>query len=138
MSIKKINDQVNKQHQSSLGFTLLEIVIALAIVAISVLAIAGAMNKHTEIASGLEQRILASWVASNTIAELRHNAKINRVRVGNSSDTIKMGGHRWRARTVIERTDVERVYKVTVTVKDDAQRDEAAFSELVTAISDDL
>jgi len=130
-------EQFNNQQQSSLGFTLLEIVIALAIVAVSVLGIAGAMNNHTEIASGLEQRIIASWVASNKIAELRHDAKINRVRVGNSSDTIKMGGHRWRARTMIEKTDVERVFKVTVTVKDDAQRDEVDFAKLVTAISDD-
>ncbi len=126
-----------KQPQTDSGFTLLEIVIALAIVAISVLGIATAMNKHTETAAGLEQRVIASWVASNTIAELRHDAKINKIRAGNSSDTIKMGGHRWRARTVIERTDVERVFKVTVTVKDDAQRDEAPFSTLTTAVSDD-
>lgn len=119
------------------GFTLLEIVIALAIVAVSVLGIATAMNKHTEIASSLEQRIIASWVASNTIAELRHDAKINRIRAGNSSDTIKMGGHRWRTRTEIERNEVERVFIVTVTVKDDAQRDEVPFSTLITAISDD-
>jgi general secretion pathway protein I len=118
------------------GFTLLEIIIALAIVSVSALAIGGAMNTHIQTAAGLEQRVLASWVASDRIALLRHDAKINKIKTGSDSDTIDMGGHRWRAKTNVEKTDVEHVYLVTVTVKDDADRSRPAFATLTTAISD--
>ena len=122
--------------KSSDGFTLIEIVIALAIVAIAVLAIANGMNKHTEVAASLEKRVLASWVASSQLALLRHDAKINKIKTGRTSDIIKMGGHRWRASTTIEKTDVERVFIVKVSIKDDLQIDEPDFASLTSAISD--
>ena len=118
------------------GFTLIEIVIALAIVAIAVLSIASAMNKHTEVAASLEKRVLASWVASSQLALLRHDSKINKIKTGRSSEVVKMGGHRWRARTEVKKTDVERVFLVKITVKDDARRDAPAFASMTTAISD--
>lgn len=118
------------------GFTLLEIVIALAIVSISVLAISSAMSEHTKMAAGLEQRLLASWVASNELARVRHLAKHERLRARSSNDTIDMGGRRWRARTVIEETDVERVFLVKVTVRDFEQRKAPPYAELTSAVSD--
>ncbi len=121
---------------SQKGFTLLEIIIALAIVAIAVLAIANAMNQHTHVASELQKRIVASWVASNAIAEIRHDAKTDKIKTGSKSDIVKMGGFRWRARTKIEETDVERVFLVTVEVKDENSRDKKSFASLTTAISD--
>jgi len=118
------------------GFTLLEIIIALAIVAIAVLAIAKAMNQHTHVAGELQKRIVASWVAGNVIAELRHKAKTDKVKIGSSSDIVKMGGHRWRARAAIKETDVEKVYLVTVEVKDENERNAKPFATLTSAIND--
>lgn len=118
------------------GFTLLEIVIAMAIVAVAFLAIATAMNQHVSTAAGLEQRLLASWVASNKLAEIRYQAKLEKVKTGARSETVELGGRRWRARATIEKTDVERVFLVTVEVSDDARRKEAPFSILKSAVSD--
>ena len=136
MQIIKYGNKFTRPGTIAAGFTLIEIIIALAIVSISVLAIASAMNKHTEVAAGLEKRVLASWVASNEIAEMRHAAKFDRVKTGRSSDLVKMGGHKWRLRSNVQETEVDRVFLVTVTVKDDARRDEPAFASLTTAISD--
>ncbi len=118
------------------GFTLLEIIIALAIVSVAALAIGGAMNTHIQTAAGLEQRVLAAWVASDKIALLRHDAKIDKIKTGSDSDTIEMGGRKWRTKTKIEKTEVEHVFLVTVTVKDSAQRNRPPFATLTTAISD--
>jgi len=118
------------------GFTLLEIIIALAIVSVAALAIGGAMNSHIQTAAGLEQRVLASWVASDQIALLRHDAKLTKIKTGNDSDTIEMGGHRWRTKTKVEKTAVEHVYLVTVSVQDAADRNRPAYTTLTTAISD--
>lgn len=118
------------------AFTLIEIVIALAIVAVAVLAIGNAMSEHTKTAAGLEQRLLASWVASNEMALLKHGAKADKVKTGSRSNTVEMGGRRWRTRTKVEKTDVENVFLATVTVRDDANRDEAPFATLTSAVSD--
>lgn len=118
------------------GFTLLEIVIALAIVAVAFLAIATAMNQHVNTAAGLEQRLLASWVASNKIAEIRFQAKVEKVKTGTRSETVELGGRRWRTRAKIEKTDVERVFLVSIEVHDDARREDAPFSVLQSAVSD--
>jgi len=117
------------------GFTLIEIIIALAIVAVAVLAIANGMNQHTRISSELEKRVLATWVAANMAAELRHNAKVERIRTGTSSDVVEMGGHRWRASAHISETDVDQVFLLRVEVKDERARHDNDYATLVTAIT---
>ena len=58
---------VNKGLQS--GFTLFEVMIALAIVAIALTAAMRAANLGTDSAIELKTRTLASWVAQNRLAE---------------------------------------------------------------------
>lgn len=118
------------------GFTLIEIVIALAIVAIGVLSVAEAMIQHTLVAGSLEKRVMAGWVASNQIALLTHDSKISRIKEGSTSEVVEMGGHKWRAQSKIRKTDVERVFLLTVTVKDESRRQEPAYATMTTAISD--
>ena len=123
------------QKQFVKGFTLIEIIIAMAIVAIAILSIANAMNQHTHVASELEKRIVASWVAANVAAETRHSAKSERIKTGTSSDIIDMGGHKWRASAHITRTDVDGVYLLKVEVKDERARQENDYATLTTAIT---
>jgi general secretion pathway protein I len=118
------------------GFTLIEIVIALAIVAIGVLSVAEAMIQHTQVAGSLEKRVMAAWVASNQIALLTHDSKISRIKEGSTSELVEMGGHKWRAQSKIRKTDVERVFLLTVTVTDESRRQEPAYATMTTAISD--
>lgn len=118
------------------GFTLIEIVVALAIVAIGVLSVAEAMIQHTQVAGSLEKRVMAAWVASNQIALLTHDSKISRITEGSTSEVVEMGGHKWRAQSKIRKTDVERVFLLTVTVKDESRRQEPAYATMTTAISD--
>lgn len=127
--------RITRHIKSTRGFTLIEIIIALAIVAIAVLAIANAMNQHTHVASELEKRVVASWVAANVAAEVRHSAKTDRVRTGSSSDIVEMGGHKWRASAHITETDVEQVFLLKVEVKDERARQENDYATLLTAIT---
>ena len=120
------------------GFTLIEIIIALGIVSVAVVAIVDAMGKHTNAASQLEGRILASWIASNHIAEIRHESKTDRVKLGSKSEVVKMGGQRWRVRSKIDETEVERVFLVEVEVKDDKRRNEKPLAVMTTGLTDRL
>lgn len=120
------------------GFTLIEIIIALAIVAIAILAIANGMNQHTHVASELEKRIVASWVAANVAAETRHSALTERLSAGTDSESIEMGGHNWRASSLITETDVDNVFLLKVSVKDgranSGQNND--YATLITAITE--
>lgn len=124
--------------RSDSGFTLIEIMVALAIAAISVAAIIDAMGKNAVVSSELELRILASWVASNEIAEIRYDSKINKVKEGRSSDRVEMGGHKWRVKSTVKKTDVERVFLVTVEVNDENRNNDSPLSLMTTAVTDTL
>lgn len=56
------------------GFTLLEILIALAILAIGLAAAMRAIGAATNTSYELKQRLLAQWVAQNRVAEIRARA----------------------------------------------------------------
>lgn len=51
------------------GFTLLEVLIALAILAIAMAAVARASAQMTDSSHELKRRLLADWVAENRLAE---------------------------------------------------------------------
>jgi general secretion pathway protein I len=53
------------------GFTLIEMLVALAILAIALAAVQRAVSGSLDNAYELKQRLLAAWVADNRLAELR-------------------------------------------------------------------
>jgi len=53
------------------GFTLIEMLVALTILAIALAAVQRAVSGSLDNAFELKQRLLASWVADNRLAELR-------------------------------------------------------------------
>jgi len=57
--------------QRGAGFTLIEILVALAILAIAVSAVVAAVSGHVSNAAYLQDRTLAHWVAMNKVAELQ-------------------------------------------------------------------
>jgi len=53
------------------GFTLIEVMVALAIVAFSLTTVAASMGQMIDTASAMRERTYASWIAQNKIAEMR-------------------------------------------------------------------
>jgi len=129
----RITKRMTPNKQS--GFTLIEIIVALVIVAVAILAIGGSMNQNTQITSELEERLLASWVASNKLSEVRYKSNIDRIRTGTKTDVVKMGGHRWKARVKINETDSENVFLVKIQVENDKSRDNKPAASLTTVIA---
>lgn len=134
----KLIRQMTAPRAKQSGFTLLEVMVALVIVSFGVITVVDATGKHVEIAGGLEKRMVASWVASNKVAELRHKALTDRVRTGNKTNIVKMGGLRWRTQARIQETEVERVFLLTVDVREQSDRNKAPYASVTTAITDRL
>jgi general secretion pathway protein I len=103
----------------SRGFTLLEIIIALAIAALAITAVAKAIGSAATVAGETEERMLAVWAASNRLSELR----ITRAwpAPGNSEATSTMGGRTWYLAQTVSDTDNPDVRRVEVSVFTDVR-----------------
>ncbi|MGA8259237.1 MAG: type II secretion system minor pseudopilin GspI [Arenicellales bacterium] len=104
---------------SSNGFTLLEIVIALAIAALGIAAVAKATGSAATVADETRSRMLAVWVAANRLAELR----ITRAwpAPGTSGSTSTMGGRTWYLSQTVSKAEEDDLRRVDISVYTDAR-----------------
>jgi general secretion pathway protein I len=96
------------------GFTLLEVMVALAIVAFSLTAVAASMGQMIDTANAMRERTYASWIAQNQIAEMRLANVIPEVT--STSGEVDYAGTEWEWRAVVSETGVENLFRVDVTV----------------------
>ncbi len=84
---------VSGARRRSRGFTLLEVMVALAVLAISLGALSKGVSNYLNNASYLQDRTLATWVAENRITELQ----ILQVwpKADTSKGTSQMAGREW-------------------------------------------
>ena len=125
---------MNRSKQA--GFTLIEVMIALLIVSVGVVAVIDATNKYTVAQVELEKKVLAGWVASNALAIARFDSLTGRIKQGSTRSTVEMGGHKWRATVRSEETDVERVFLVTVEVRLEDDASKRVVSSLTSALTE--
>jgi general secretion pathway protein I len=96
------------------GFTLVEVLVALAIVAFGLIAVFGQMNQTATAASRLREKTLAGWVAMNELAKLRLSGEFPAV--GTRSDEIEMANQRWHYEMRISETEGDYLRRADVTV----------------------
>lgn len=120
------------------GFTMIEVMVAILVVSLGIVSVIDVTAKHVNNISELEKRMVASWVASNHVAEIRHDAKIDKVSTGSDVERVKMGGQKWRSRARLEKTEVEKVFLLTINVTDDNDPDKKIYASVTTAVTDRL
>ncbi len=96
------------------GFTLLEVLVALAIVALGLTAAFAQLNQTLSAANRLRERSLAHWVAMDRMAELRLEAEFPAI--GDRSDEIEMARVNWRYVIKVSQTPVENLRRVDISV----------------------
>jgi len=100
--------------RSNSGFTIIEVMVALAIVAFSLTAIAASMGQMIDTANAMRERSYASWIAQNKITEMRLANIVPEVT--STSGEVDYAGTEWAWRAVISGTGVENLFRVDVTV----------------------
>lgn len=96
------------------GFTLLEVLVALVIVALGLLAAFGQVNQTLTAAGRLREKTLAHWVAMDRLTELHLAGDFPPV--GKQSDEVEMANTRWRYEIVISKTEVDALRRAEITV----------------------
>ena len=98
----------------SRGFTLLEVMVALIIVAFALTALTASMNQMIDAANTLRERTFASWIAQNKITEMRLANVIPEVTA--TSGEIEFGNTEWEWRAVVSETGIENFRRIDVSV----------------------
>lgn len=108
------------------GFSLLEIVVALAIFATATLSMLAFSTRIVQQQTRLEQKTLALWVAENTLAELRMQQPWPRS--GYHEYRVKNMGQQWRVDVRVQDTTRARLRRIQVDVF--AGQDSASLASL--------
>ena len=121
------------------GFTLVEVMVALAVVAVALPALLLSLSQHVDATGYLRDKSLAQMVAANKLEELRilSRATGNLLR-GQDSGVSSMAGRDWHWWLDSQPTEQENFYRVEIDVAADEElRDQPLFM-LVAFLSADL
>ena len=104
------------------GFTLIEVMVALAIIAIALSAVSRSLGVTVSNQSHLESRVIATWVAENTIAQQQISAGSN----DESTQTVEMLNRKWLVTSQTESTFLPEIYRLSVEVKEQGSEEVSA------------
>ncbi len=99
---------------TSSGFTLIEVMVAMAIAALGLAAVAASVSQMIDAGTAMQQRTYASWIAQNKITEMRLE-NITPDVSESSGDTI-YANREWTWQARISETGVENLFRVDVQV----------------------
>lgn len=90
------------------GFSLIEALVALAVLAIATVGLMRTVETHIDSTRGLERRSAAMWVAENRLAELQAGVP--------GTEQVEMLGQQWRVAVERRRTDDPEIARVRIQV----------------------
>jgi general secretion pathway protein I len=97
------------------GFTLIEVLVALAIVAIGMAAVLGTLTSSASTVVYMRDKTLANWVALNRIAEQRLQPQMPQL--GKTDGDVEFAGQKWHWRQETVATAVQGMVRMDVHVR---------------------
>jgi len=101
--------------ERSRGFTLLEVMVALAIIAIGLGAVITEASRNLSNAALLEEKTLAHWVAMNKVVEFQVGDEWPGA--GEQKGDVEMAGREWYWTLIVINTMDDRVRRMDVEVR---------------------
>ena len=106
---------VSIKRRRSKGFTLVEVLVALAIVTIGMAALLAALGSSADSASYQRDKTFAEWVALNRLEEVRLAQQ--RPTKGKSDGESEMAGQKWKWQQEVLETEVKGILRIDVSVR---------------------
>ena len=114
------------------GFTLIEVVVALAVIALGLVATIKTVSVVTRNTAHLNERMIATWVAQNALAEFELNIEGNANE--NTSGQEDMAGATWYWTKTLVNTGDPGIRRVQIEVMRDDQPASQVYASLVTLL----
>lgn len=108
-----------RKRQTQRAFTLIEVVVALAIIGVALAAVLARGTETVDSVSGVKSRTLARWVAQNRLAEMRLEPGWPDTDI-TEGDT-EMVGRRWHWRADVNETDDDDLRRIEISVSLETQ-----------------
>ncbi|MBP8020262.1 MAG: type II secretion system minor pseudopilin GspI [Agitococcus sp.] len=125
---------MNRHHKNkkNKGFTLLEVLVALAVFAVAAIALMRVSESQLQLSARLEDKTFAHWVALNMVSEMQANQ--DWPDLGEQTGKVSMAGRDWKIIVKTLATPMNRVRRVEVTVGV-APQDFTQNMEAITVLS---
>jgi general secretion pathway protein I len=107
------------------GFTLIEVVVALAIVAIGMFAVFKTIGDTTGNIGYLRDKSLAGWIADNRITEIRLSGEYPSV--DKTEGDIDYAGRRWHWIATVSQTQVDGLRRIDVKVRRESDAENSSL-----------
>ena len=114
------------------GFTLIEVMLAMAVFAIAGVALLGSAKANLSSVGLLEQKMLASWVASNQLVEATLEQQWPPR--NNKNGRVELAGKEWFWQQKVVKTTDKNMRALTIEVKAD-EDDKAALASFTTYVA---
>lgn len=106
-----------QQVRSEKGFTLIEVIVALGIIATAMAAVMMTVSANVRNATGLKERTLSHWVAMNKMNELIILNEREWPPIKTTTGSVLMAKHEWYWEQEIEKTEVDTIRRVHIRVR---------------------
>jgi general secretion pathway protein I len=127
------------RNQRQRGFTLVEVMVALAVVAIALPALLVTLNQHVDATGYLRDKSMAQMVAANKFEELRILSRAGQSLLqGKESGVSSMAGREWYWWLESQPTEANNFYRVAIDVAADEEQGATPLFTLVAFLSADL
>ncbi len=105
------------------GFTLIEVLVALAVIAIGLVAVLAVAARSGRVDFELQQRSFAAWVASNRMERMR--LATTWPSIGTSDGKVTLAGRDWHWKAIVAKTADPDLRRVTMSVATAAAPDDS-------------
>ncbi len=116
------------------GFTLLEVLVALAIIALGMAAVIKTVASTTVNSSYLRDKTFANWVAQNQLAEIELSPVKPKFGFRDGDETL--GGIKWYWTSKVDKTEDPDTNRIEITVRRDKDKNAQNYATLASLFYD--
>ncbi len=110
------------------GFTLIEVVVAIAIIALGMMAVFRVVGDTINNTGYLRDRTLATWIADNRLVEMRLTGELPSV--DETDGELDFAGQRWRWTATVSQTPVDGLRRIDVAVRRETDPDGSSLGRV--------
>ena len=110
------------------GFTLIEVIVALAIVALGMFAVFTSIGETASNVGYLRDKSMAGWIADNKITEIRLSGEFPSV--DRTEGDVDYAGRRWHWTAIVSQTPVDGLRRIDMMVRREGDAEDSALARL--------